>query len=102
MPPRTRKTAQSKPDPDEAAAEPTTEGDDEETPEAPAEPQDSDDSGACTEDTPGPDGDKTPEPERSDLQAADTPCTECFPNGWPAQAYSVGCAHGTWVRETTD
>lgn len=24
-------------------------------------------------------------------------CAECFPEGPPAGAYSVGCAHGTWV-----
>lgn len=40
-------------------------------------------------------------PERSDLQAADLPCAECMPNGWPEGAFAVGCTHGTWVRENS-
>jgi hypothetical protein len=36
---------------------------------------------------------------RNDLQAADKPCGECFPNGWPEGIFSVGCTHGTYIRE---
>lgn len=39
-------------------------------------------------------------PARSDLKDVEQPCAECFPNGWPEQAFSVGCTHGTWIRET--
>ncbi|MEU5596692.1 hypothetical protein [Streptomyces sp. NPDC020298] len=38
---------------------------------------------------------------RSDLQTVDRPCEECFPNGWPQQAFSVGCTHGTWIRDNS-
>ena len=88
MPPRSRKTAQ--PDTDEDAATATT--------EASAEAQDSDDLGAPGDKKPAPEGDK--KPERSDLQKADQPCPECMPNGWPEGAFSVGCTHGTWVRDS--
>lgn len=30
--------------------------------------------------------------------AAEPPCPECFPAGWPDAATSVGCGHGTWNR----
>lgn len=40
------------------------------------------------------------DPARSDLQAVEQPCPECMPNGWPDGAFSVGCTHGTWVRDS--
>jgi len=40
-----------------------------------------------------------PKAERGDVQAAGKPCQECFPNGWPEGAFSVGCTHGTYVRK---
>lgn len=39
------------------------------------------------------------EPNRSDLQTVDAPCSECFPGGWPEQSFAVGCTHGTWQRD---
>ena len=39
-------------------------------------------------------------PELGDLQAAEQPCPECVPNGWPDGAFSVGCVHGTWTRDS--
>lgn len=30
--------------------------------------------------------------------AAEPPCTTCFPDGWPAEATSAGCSHGSWNR----
>lgn len=47
----------------------------------------------------GPDTGTPDEPTRSDLQEADEPCPKCMPNGWPANAFSVGCTHGTWIRK---
>lgn len=41
-----------------------------------------------------------PKPEKSDLQPVETPCAQCFPTGWPAQSFSVGCEHGTWTRKS--
>lgn len=61
---------------------------------------------AGTEDTGGGDGTAPPSetppetPAKSDLQDVEQPCAECFPGGWPEQAFSVGCAHGTWIRES--
>jgi hypothetical protein len=111
MPPRSRKTAQPEPDEDTVAATPeddvaTTpevsaepqDSDDPTTPEVSAEPQDSDDPGTPDDKTAAPDNDK--KPERSDLQKADQPCPDCMPNGWPEGAFSVGCTHGTWVRDS--
>lgn len=40
-----------------------------------------------------------PAPTKSDLQAVEQPCTTCFPTGWPDGAFSVGCEHGTWMRD---
>lgn len=96
MPPRSRKTAQPEPEADDAVVDPATEGDDT-SPETPAEPQDS---GALGDKAPAADGEETPEPERSDLQKVEQPCPECVPNGWPDGAFSVGCTHGTWVRDS--
>lgn len=42
-----------------------------------------------------------PEPERSEVQLVENPCSECFPGGWPEQSYALGCTHGTWQREAT-
>lgn len=25
-------------------------------------------------------------------------CVECFPAGWPEDAYSAGCAHGSYLH----
>lgn len=104
MPPRKRAASAPKPDPNGCVVEPATEDDGDGTSEVPVEPQDSDDTGASTDSAsaPAPDGDEEPGPERSDLQSVEAPCAECFPNGWPAQGYAVGCTHGTWTRETTD
>ncbi|WP_439947169.1 hypothetical protein [Streptomyces sp. BBFR109] len=59
----------------------------------PAGPQDEQQSPAA------PDDEQEPR-ERSDLQDAERPCGECFPNGWPEGAFSVGCTHGTYIRTT--
>lgn len=81
MPPRKR--AESKP------AEPVEPqlGEDPAAPEA-----------AAAEEPPpaSPDSDK---PKKSDLQAAEQPCPICIPNGWVEGAFSMGCEHGTWVRD---
>ena len=54
----------------------------------------------------GPDAQDGPhEPERSDIQAGEEPCGDCFPGGWAAQAAVVGalgCEHGTWQRNPVD
>jgi hypothetical protein len=71
MPPRKR--AASSPTPDREAAEPLAEDKTMENPNA--------------------------DTAHSAPQAADAPCTECFPGGWPADATSVGCGHGTWGRD---
>jgi hypothetical protein len=73
MPPRKR--AQSAPKTDDETLEPLA---DEET---------------------GPDGGAETEPERSDLQAVENPCPNCFPNGWPEGSFAVGCEHGSWIRD---
>lgn len=67
--------------------------------EAAVEPQDSDDPGTDGPTAPAQDGETEAAPERSELQEADQPCSECMPNGWPEGAFSVGCTHGTWVRK---
>lgn len=81
MPPRKR--AESKPN------EPVLDADvpagDEEQAETPAE-------------TPTPDPEAEPAPAKSDLQTAERPCVECFPDGWTEQVFSLGCTHGTWVK----
>jgi hypothetical protein len=40
-----------------------------------------------------------PEPAKNDRQEAEQPCTECFRDGWPDDATSVGCSHDTWNRD---
>lgn len=92
MPPRKRAESAPKPDPDETIAPAAEEGSE---PDGPQEPQNS----GTGEPTAAP---PDPGPERSDLQTVNTPCAKCFPNGWPAQAYAVGCTHGTWQREALD
>lgn len=61
-----------------------------------------------TPDTPDTEDDAPPEdpksddaPARSDLQTVEQPCPECMPNGWPDGAFSVGCTHGTWIRDNS-
>lgn len=97
MPPRSRKTAQPETETEEAAVAETAEDAADTLPEAPAEPQESDGPGSPGDEVAAPDGEKTP--ERSDLQKTEQPCPECMPNGWPDGAFSVGCTHGTWVRD---
>ena len=93
MPPRKRAASAQKPEPSETGAEPLVEDDDVETPES------SDGDTGQQESAPA-EPDDTPEPEKSDLQTVDEPCSACFPQGWHAQAFSVGCEHGTWTRES--
>lgn len=105
MPPRARKTAQTRPPkPAEAKPEPDASDDPDGTPEpsaldggdgqdapngAPIDPPDlSDDS-----------DDEGPPPENDPPQDGEPPCTDCFTSGWPDGATSVGCHHGTWNRE---
>lgn len=38
-------------------------------------------------------------PAKHDRQEAEQPCTECFRDGWPGDATSIGCSHGTWNRD---
>ncbi|WP_329330729.1 hypothetical protein OIU81_02825 [Streptomyces sp. NBC_01454] len=102
MPPRKRTAAK----PEATEDQQTAEGLEAEEP-APGDSADTNDQpdnsdtppeSAVEEDSPGP---KEPDgPAKSDLKTADQPCTECMPNGWPEGAFSVGCTHGTWVRET--
>lgn len=95
MPPRSRKPAEPTPAEETAgqAADNTIE-----------DPAPTDGPAAEPQDTPkAPEGDEPPAaddtvtpPEPSDPDAA--PCTECFRAGWPDEATSVGCSHGTWDR----
>lgn len=62
---------------------------------------------ALAEDAPSaadPDPDPAPEPLAPPDPVAPVdepqPCSECFPDGWPAGATSVGCVHGQWDRAT--
>lgn len=101
MPPRKRAESAPKPDPDETAT-PTIEEEGatlEPEPDGPRVPQDSDDDGTGEPKAAPPD-ETTPEPELSDLQEVEQPCPECVPNGWPEGAFSVGCIHGTWIRDS--
>ncbi|MFF7142241.1 hypothetical protein ACFZB5_13465 [Streptomyces nodosus] len=84
MPPRKRTAAES---PAKASQEP-----------APAEPQSEEQQPAADNVEPK---DEQGTPELSDLQAVDRPCPKCMPNGWPEGAFSVGCTHGTWLRDNT-
>lgn len=103
MPPRKRAESAPKPDPDEATAPASEEEGAALEPESdgPRVPQDSDDDGTG-ETTAAPPDETAPEPgpELGDLQEVEQPCPECVPNGWPEGAFSVGCIHGTWIRDS--
>jgi hypothetical protein len=92
MPPRKRAASAPK---DEPEQEPLTP--DASTGTEPDEAQTADAADEAPADTDQNDGGG--DAERSDLQTADQPCPECLPNGWPEGAFSVGCTHGTWVRD---
>ena len=53
---------------------------------------------------PEPDGDAEsnvvePEPDESAPQVTEPDiCRTCFPAGWPMDAYSAGCEHGSWLH----
>lgn len=101
-----RKTAQTRPP---KAAEPNPESDASSSPDSAADPvaatgaevqgapvdDDANVTGADASDHGADDGDQPP----ADDSAADPPCTDCFPGGWPGDSTSVGCHHGTWNRE---
>jgi len=94
MPPRKRAASAPKTEP---AQEPETlEAADTAGDDAAAEPDEAPANGSADPTPPD-----APKPERSDVQAADKPCQECFPNGWPEVegAFSVGCTHGTYIRK---
>jgi hypothetical protein len=106
MPPRKR--AESKPTADptltpDAGAGSKAPGSDEsdgttpEPPETPEGPATFDAGAAPAGSDPGESDDKAS--AKSDLQQVEQPCTTCFPSGWPAMAFSVGCEHGTWIRD---
>jgi hypothetical protein len=42
---------------------------------------------------------EAPAPRKPRKPAADPPCPNCFPGGWPEEATSAGCGHGTWNRD---
>jgi hypothetical protein len=87
MPPRKR--AASKPEQPPIEEQETVESADDTDPEdSPQEAAHQD----ATADEPGSDDDTSDD-------NAEQPCTECFPNGWPAEGTSVGCAHGNWTRD---
>lgn len=99
MPPRKRAASAPKAESEQEPLAPENEADDQ---------QDAADDSASSAEEPqeqAPDGGEKPAeddaPERSDLQTVDKPCKECFPNGWPEGAFSVGCTHGTWTRDNT-
>lgn len=111
MPPRKRAASAPKSEPEQ---EPLTPGNEDEATgqqadaDEPADPADetADPTPAGGDQEPDADededeDDKGDEPARSDLQSADKPCGECFPNGWPdlKGALSVGCTHGTYIRK---
>ncbi|MEU1800900.1 hypothetical protein [Streptomyces sp. NPDC019937] len=112
MPPRKRTAPKPQPDEDQTGTGPeddeqstTPPGDSPDTPDAADDSSgssDGPDGGDTPPATPKGDGKTGPEgetPPKSDLQRVDQPCTECMPNGWPEGAFSVGCTHGTWVRD---
>lgn len=112
MPPRKRAASAPKAESEQEPVTPETEGDGQQAELSHDSAPASDDSTTPADDnadqTPAspdnddgqtPDADDEDEPERSDLQAVDQPHEECFPNGWPEGAFSVGCTHGTWVRK---
>lgn len=94
-----RKTAQTKP-----AAPVGDPGDPQSTPASPAAVDPAPGADAAG-DAPAPpladdrgDTPAAPPLSKSDLQEVEQPCAQCFPNGWPEGAFSVGCEHGTWIR----
>jgi len=103
MPPRKRAASAPKSEPEQEPLAPETED------EATGQQADADShepasphaDGDQEPDDEGSKDDKGDEPERSELQAADKPCGECFPNGWPdlEGTFSVGCTHGTYTRK---
>jgi len=103
MPPRKRAASAPKTETEQEPLAPETETDGQEaevSDETAAAPADNDGDQAPDDANEQDDsGDKDDAPERSDLQTADQPCTECMPNGWPEGAYSVGCTHGTYIRK---
>jgi hypothetical protein len=98
MPPRKR--AEPKPPtPDAPAAE---QQGDETLPTETVPPADAD-AGATTPAPVDPPAEASPpddKPTKSDLQEVEQPCPICFPNGWADGAFSHGCEHGTWIRDT--
>lgn len=104
MPPRKR--AASAAGATEELQAPEAEQSETEAPEQPDVDGPASDETETTSDTPEAEDDTSPEdpesdgaPARSDLQAVEQPCPECMPNGWPEGAFSVGCTHGTWIRD---
>lgn len=105
MPPRKRAASAPKDESEQEPLAPENEADGQQAdatgdPDA-REPHDSDDTGAGDESAANAGDGDGEKPERSDLQTVDKPCEECFPNGWPEGAFSVGCTHGTWIRDNT-
>ncbi|MFD4968958.1 hypothetical protein [Streptomyces sp. NPDC058424] len=100
MPPRKRTTAEPKSE-DEQSAAAKAGG---EEPKADPSAQEAGDAGTSAEpnaeEVAGP-KDEQGGPERSSPQTVERPCAECFPNGWPEGAVSVGCTHDTWTRDNT-
>lgn len=89
MPPRKRTTPTPEPESLETPAEDTQE-------ESPA---DDETTGGTPEEAAPPETPAEPAPTKSDRQEAEQPCAECFRDGWPDDATSVGCSHGTWNRD---
>lgn len=114
MPPRPRKTAATKPDPNEdlltdepvQVERPAVEPADDVTADAAPEQGDGanvDESESDEDDSP----DETPEPVAAPTDhwevagmdgVAGDPCRLCLPFGPPEGSGSVGCQHGQWVR----
>jgi hypothetical protein len=53
---------------------------------------------AVADQDPQPEPDHQPAARKPRKPAAEPPCPTCFPNGWPDEATSAGCSHGTWDR----
>lgn len=47
-----------------------------------------------------PPADPPPAPPEPKADAAI--CRQCWPNGWPANTTTAGCAHGNWTRTTDE
>lgn len=67
------------------------------------EPDDGDaqDNAVSAESKAGDDSDDdTPDPNPADEpDSGEEPCNHCWPAGWPENATSVGCGHGSWNRD---